>query len=141
MSTTDLAATEILPDAVCWQLLRESVVGRLAVIVDHRPDIFPVNHVVDHGTIVFRSGTGTKVFASLHQVVAFECDGYDPAEGSAWSVVVHGVAADIHETNEALRAMTLPLFPWQAGPKPRFIRIEPSEISGRRILVSGGVTA
>lgn len=141
MPTTDLVDTENLPDAVCWQLLRESVVGRLAVIVDHQPDIFPVNHVVDHGTIVFRSGTGTKVFASLHQVVAFECDGYDPVEGSAWSVVIHGVASDIHETNEALRAMTLPLFPWQAGPKPRFIRIEASEITGRRIHVAGGVTA
>ena len=78
-----------------------------------------------------RSGAGTKVFASLHQVVAFEVDGYDPSEASAWSVVVHGVASDIHETNEALRAMTLPLFPWQAGPKPRFIRIEPTEKIGR----------
>lgn len=141
MPTTDLAATEILPDAVCWQLLRESVVGRLAVMVDHHPDIFPVNHVVDHGTVVFRSGAGTKAFASRHEVVAFEVDGYDPIEGSAWSVVVRGVASDIHETNEALRAMTLPLFPWQSGPKPRFIRIEPSEISGRRIRVAGGVTA
>ena len=141
MTTPDVGTTEIIPEAQCWQLLRESVVGRLGVIVDHQPDIFPVNHVVDHGTIVFRSGAGTKVFASLHQVVAFEVDGYDPTEASAWSVVVHGVAADIHETNEALRAMTLPLFPWQAGPKPRFIRIEPTEISGRRIHVAGGTTA
>ncbi|RZK94040.1 MAG: hypothetical protein EOP30_09080 [Rhodococcus sp. (in: high G+C Gram-positive bacteria)] len=28
---------------------------------DH-PDIFPLNYAVDHGTIVFRSGRGTKSF-------------------------------------------------------------------------------
>lgn len=138
MTTTDHAATEALTDAECWQLLRESAVGRLAVIVDRHPDIFPVNHVVDHGTIVFRSGTGTKVFASLHQPVAFESDGYDVEGSSAWSVVVHGIAGEIVETNESIRAMGLPLFPWQAGPKSRFVRIEPTSITGRRIHVSGG---
>ena len=32
-------------------------------------------------------------------------------------------------------AVELPLFPWQAAPKPRFVRIEPVDISGRRFSV------
>ena len=30
-----------------WQLLRDAPFGRLAVVLDGRPDIFPVNNVVD----------------------------------------------------------------------------------------------
>jgi hypothetical protein len=32
-------------------------------------------------------------------------------------------------------AVDLPLFPWHAGPKHRFVRIEPDEISGRSFHV------
>ena len=34
-------------------------------------------------------------------------------------------------------ALDLPLFPWHAGPKHRFVRIEPIEITGRRFHVVG----
>ena len=36
-----------------------------------------------------------------------------------WSVVVKGTAREISELDESLGVMILPLFPWQAGPKPR----------------------
>ena len=34
-----------------------------------------------------------------------------------------------------LDALDLPLFPWHASPKHRFVRIEPVEITGRRFDV------
>jgi hypothetical protein len=37
-------------------LLRSAEVGRLAVSVADHPDIFPINYLVDHGTIVFWTG-------------------------------------------------------------------------------------
>lgn len=40
------------------------VVVRLGVVVDDRPDSLPINHLVDHGTVVFRTGTGTKLLAA-----------------------------------------------------------------------------
>ena len=40
---------EILPPHECWALLRSAEVGRLAVSIMNRPDIFPVNHIVYHG--------------------------------------------------------------------------------------------
>jgi hypothetical protein len=45
----------------CWAMLRTVSVGRLAVLADGRPDIFPINYTVDGGTLVFRTGEGTKL--------------------------------------------------------------------------------
>ena len=32
-------------------------------------------------------------------------------------------------------ALDLPLFPWHASPKHRFVRIEPDDVTGRRFHV------
>ena len=46
----------------------------------NQPDIFPINYVVDHGAVVFRTAEGTKLAAAvLGQGVAFEIDGYEAA--------------------------------------------------------------
>ena len=141
MTTPETSAVEIVSTNECWELLRDSVVGRLAVTVDGSPDIFPVNPVVDHGSIVFRTTAGTKLAATKGRDVAFEVDGYDVDTASAWSVVVKGRAQEIWEVDEILRALRLPLYPWQPGRKPRFVRLEPSSVTGRRFVVEGGFTA
>jgi nitroimidazol reductase NimA-like FMN-containing flavoprotein (pyridoxamine 5'-phosphate oxidase superfamily) len=120
----------------CWSLVRGADVGRLAVLVDEHPDIFPVNHVVDHGTVVFRTGAGTKLAAAHGRSVAFEVDGFDPRTGTAWSVVIKGRAARVREPYGALEALALPLVPWHGGPKPWFLRIEPDTVTGRRFTVT-----
>ena len=120
----------------CWELLRSADVGRLAVSILERPDIFPVNHVVDHGRIVFRTAAGTKLAAAvLGRAVAFEVDGYDPDAGEAWSVVVKGRARELEAMQDVFDACDLPLFPWSYGAKPRFVRIEPDSVTGRRFHV------
>ena len=119
-----------------WSLLREAV-GRLAVVVDDAPDVFPLNHVVDHGTLVFRTTEGTKLSAAGGRQVAFEIDGYDSGSGEAWSVVVKGRACEVTELHDALEVLGLPLFPWHAAPKPRFVRIEPTNVTGRRFHAAG----
>lgn len=127
---------EILAADECWTLLRRSEVGRLGVAIMNQPDIFPVNYVVDHGAVVFRTAEGTKLAASvLGRAVAFEIDGYDAARGEAWSVVVKGRAVEIKTMQEVFDACDLPLFPWLASPKPRFVRIEPESVTGRRFRV------
>lgn len=121
-----------------WDLLRQGVVGRLAVIHDDVPDIFPVNYAVDHGTVVLRTGGGTKYDAAHNRVVAFEVDGYDLDSGEAWSVVLHGRATEAYAVDDAIEIMNLPLFPWAARSKPHLLRITPDSITGRRFAVSGG---
>ncbi len=125
----------VLENNECWDLLREAEVGRLAVSIQQQPDIFPINYVVDHGSIVFRTAEGTKLAAAvLGRSVAFEIDGYEPVSGEAWSVVIKGRATEIERVHDVLEAIDLPLFPWHASPKPRFVRIEVVELSGRRFF-------
>jgi nitroimidazol reductase NimA-like FMN-containing flavoprotein (pyridoxamine 5'-phosphate oxidase superfamily) len=134
--TTDGLGSTVLEINECLQLMRSQVVGRLAISIGNHPDIFPINFVVDHGSVVFRTAEGTKLAASLlGQSVAFEVDGLDAEAGEAWSVVVKGRAVEIEWMHEYLDALDLPLFPWHAAPKQRFVRIEPSEITGRRFQV------
>jgi len=134
----DPSGSEVLETNACWQLLRSSEVGRLAVSITDHPDIFPINYVVDGGTVVFRTAEGTKLAASvLGRAVAFEIDGYDPDLGEAWSVVIKGRATEIERMQDVFAALDLPLFPWHASPKHRFVRVEPFDISGRRFHVTG----
>jgi nitroimidazol reductase NimA-like FMN-containing flavoprotein (pyridoxamine 5'-phosphate oxidase superfamily) len=85
---------------------------------------------------VFRTAEGTKLAAAVTcPRVAFEVDGYEPEAGEAWSVVVKGRAEEIRNMDEVLDAMAFPLFPWHAGPKHRFVRIVPDDISGRRFHI------
>lgn len=134
---TEESTVVALSESECWELLRTTSVGRLAVWVDDHPDIFPVNYVVDHGTVVFRSAAGTKLSAALAGTpVALEADGYDDGTAEAWSVVIRGQAEEIHGGPDLLETVDLPLFPWQAGDKGRFIRIVPTTTSGRRFPVA-----
>lgn len=120
----------------CWARLRGQSVGRLAVVVDGTPEIFPVNHVVDHGSIVFRTADGTKFRAAVGgRRVAFEVDGFDRDSGQAWSVLAKGAALEIRDLYAALEVMELAVHPWHAGPKPRYVRIEPDEVTGRAFQV------
>ena len=126
-------ATEILSESECWELLGEADVGRLAVDIAGQPDIFPITFIADHGGIVFRSAAGTKLAgAVLNRFVAFEIDGYQPGDRTAWSVVVKGQARAVERMQEVFDAEDLPLFPWLAWDKPNFVRIDPMVVTGRR---------
>ena len=117
----------------CWALLAHHSVARLAVDVGGRPDIFPINYVVDGDTLVFRSGAGTKLAAAvLGRHVALEIDGLDARDDSVWSVVVKGTAQEIEHMAERFAMDDLPLYPWIASHKPNFVRITPTLTTGRR---------
>lgn len=124
---------EILDADECWKLLAEAKVGRLAVLADGHPDVFPVNFMVDGRTLVFRTGAGTKQQAILADgVVALEADALSAEFGLAWSVVVKGKAEDSRSTGEELNQVRRGLFPWQGVGQEHLIRITPSSVTGRR---------
>ena len=131
----DSGGVTVLPEHSCWALLRFAEVARLAVAVNAQPDIFPINYVVDHGTIVFRTARGSKLSAASSHLVAFEVDGYDAETNQAWSVVIKGRAEEIKQLHQRIESAELPLFPWHADPKVHFVRIVPENISGRRFPV------
>jgi uncharacterized protein len=121
----------------CWELLASSVVGRLALIVDGHPEIFPVNFVLERRSIVFRTAGGTKLWESRkEEPAAFEIDGYEPATEEAWSVVARGATALIENPDEQAAADALGLEPWQPGTKSHYVRLTPEALTGRRFKVT-----
>ena len=127
---------EILTMDECWSLLEQTTVGRLAVIVDGHPDVFPVNYKADNGTLVFRTGSGTKQQAiGADAAVALEADMVSAQFGLAWSVVVKGKATEATPAGPALDDIRRALFPWQGVGKEHFIRIVPESVTGRRFSV------
>lgn len=138
----DAAGFERLDEADCWSLLSEASVGRVGVVVDGAAEIYPVNFVVDRSTghdptIVFRTDPGTKLAALAGTPrVSFEVDHLDLVEHTGWSVVVKGRARQIRElpdADERDRVRQLPVETWDVAPKRHWVRIEPTEVTGRRI--------
>jgi nitroimidazol reductase NimA-like FMN-containing flavoprotein (pyridoxamine 5'-phosphate oxidase superfamily) len=118
----------------CWQLLAEAEVGRIAVLVEGQPVIFPVNFGVDARTIVFRTDPGNKLRGlSDHASVSFEVDQVDLDTHRGWSVLVKGRAGEITDAEQTRALDQLPLEFWTIGPKSHWVRIAPSEVTGRRI--------
>ena len=133
--------TEVLDARQCWTLLGETSVGRLAVTVDGRPDVFPVNYKVDQQTLIFQTGGGTKFRAiqgGAH--VAFEADAVSAEFGLAWSVVVKGRAEVADPANTTLGTPGRALFPWQGFNKEHFIRIVPELVTDRRFAIGAPLT-
>lgn len=118
----------------CWQLLAEVPVGRLGVIYDSAPEIYPVNHKVDERTVVFRTDPGSKLHGlGRTPAVCFQVDGIDPASETGWSVLVKGRASEVTDPGELRHLETLDLRYWSLGEKAHWVRITPTEVTGRRI--------
>jgi nitroimidazol reductase NimA-like FMN-containing flavoprotein (pyridoxamine 5'-phosphate oxidase superfamily) len=132
MQSSTHPRTEHLTSQECMALLTAAHIGRLAVVAAGRPEIYPVNHTVFDGEILFRTGSGTKLDAARDQLVSFEVDGLDEATRTAWSVVVSGVATEIAQLHQVVDLLRLPVFPWEPGAKPHLLRIHPETVTGRR---------
>ena len=123
----------ILPESECWNLLASVALGRLVTSVGGEPEIFPVNFVVQHRTVLFRTAEGTKlVSAAINNRVLFEADDHHVAEG--WSVIVKGTASTLRSDEEIDEAEQAQLLPWTATVKQHYVRIRPLSVTGRRFV-------
>lgn len=119
----------------CLDLITDGGVGRVAFCAPSGPQIYPVNFVLDHGGIVFRTAAYSSLGTFVHdQPVAFEVDELDHEQASGWSVVATGVARSVSDPDAIaeLAARGKPA-PWAAGARNLYLRIEPHTISGRRV--------
>ena len=127
-----------LTKSECFRLLSREHLGRVAVVDDQGPVVFPVNFVLDRHMVVFRTDEGTKLDAAARGGrVAFEVDGADEAAHTGWSVLIRGEAAEVTDPAELARLSKLPLSPWAPGAKSRYVRILPAKLTGRRISAPG----
>jgi uncharacterized protein len=140
-NVVDEQPLEELSESECWTLLRAVDIGRLATPTARGGvEIFPVNHVVDQGSIVFRTALGTKLTAAIdaHEV-AFEADNaaatVDEQDDDPWSVVVHGRADLLSLDTQLFDSFELTVRPWHVSNKPYFVRLVPTVVSGRRFRI------
>ena len=131
---TGPSGVEVLDEHECLALLATGQVGRVGVVVDGQPLIFPVNYVFDAGTIIVRTGLGTLLGGASFAHVAFEIDSFDLERRSGWSVMVQGVGHDITDSLDLTseRLQSLDVSPLAPGAKPRLLRIDTTTVSGRR---------
>jgi uncharacterized protein len=134
---TDHGGLEVLTFHEALSLLASVPIGRVAFVDNGEPVVLPVNHAMDGKAIVFRTSYGSKLDAAWWQMpVAFEVDSYDEASRTGWSVLVKGYADLVVDDDEIDRLDTLDLRPWayDVDRSTHWVRIHPSEVSGRRIV-------
>lgn len=123
----------ILSESECWELMSSASLGRLVTSVDGQPEIFPVNFVVQHRTVLFRTAEGTKLSSSvINNNVLFEADDHNAVGG--WSVIIRGLARTLRTDADVDEAERAQLLPWTATVKPHYVRIRPLRVTGRRFL-------
>lgn len=120
----------------CVEHLRRNVIGRLGVVVDGKPEVFPVGYLFHEGHVCFATTDGTKLHAALTWPwVGFEIDGLAADASEAWSVMVSGRAEEITDPDAIGRiAGLVPVaFRDPDAQGIRWVRIVPSAITGRLI--------
>ena len=114
----------------CFDLVREQVIGRLAVGSVHGPPfVAPVTYVLDGTSIVFRSNPGAK-FDAVDEHVTFQVDWFDHQHRTGWSVLLQGRIELADDADVAL----LDLDPW-IGARAFGIRLVPDVVTGRRLVL------
>ncbi|GAB3017623.1 pyridoxamine 5'-phosphate oxidase [Mycobacterium bourgelatii] len=131
MMSADDDGVTILSERECWDLLKSVPLGRLITSVNDRPDVFPVNFVVQRKSVLFRTAQGAKlVSAAMNKNVVFEADDHNASE--AWSVIIRGRARSLRSDEEIEDAESAHLQSWTDSEKPHYVRILPDLVTGRR---------
>jgi nitroimidazol reductase NimA-like FMN-containing flavoprotein (pyridoxamine 5'-phosphate oxidase superfamily) len=132
---TGTAAIEELTYEACLDLLRTTKVGRIAVIVDGAPLVFPVNYRLVETTgvmwVAFRTKPG-NVIDQTSKNVAFEIDEVDEPHRQGWSVLVRGTMHHVDPDVASFRERFDPE-PWLLAERDAWLVVQPFSISGRRL--------
>ena len=126
---------EHLSDDQSRELLAAAVLGRIAVMVEGHPEIFPVNHVYDPTLgVAFPTNDRTKLHAALEWPwISFEFDGIEESGEAGWSVLVVGHAHEVADLSVREDLARRRHVRWGASSDHRWLHIEATKITGRRI--------
>jgi hypothetical protein len=123
-----------LPTEECWQLLTSRPVGRLAWSGPHGPTVIPVNFAVDGQNVLIRTRAYSEAARECDDtMVAFQVDSFDEQSHEGWSVLVRGRAHFEYPSPVSSEDPDV----WVDGPRSLRMRVEATEVTGRRIVSSG----
>jgi hypothetical protein len=99
--------------------------------------MLPVNFAVTGKTIIFRTAPDTLLARHADAQLSFEADHLDEALCEGWSVLVHGHGHQVKDERAVKRLEDgIHLEPWAPGARDVYVRIVPTQITGRRIQPS-----
>ncbi len=126
---------DVLDESTCWRLMSRSGFGRLGFMNGEELMVLPLNAAVSENRVVFRT-TADSMFARAGDgtKVVFEVDQTDRVAESGWSVLLRGRLWDVTGRPETATWEELSVHPWAQGPRDRWMAIEPTAVSGRRVL-------
>ncbi|CAN5534135.1 hypothetical protein BH11ACT8_BH11ACT8_01340 [soil metagenome] len=128
-----MAVVTQLSYSECEALLRAGIFGRLALSTPDGPDIFPLNYRVVDGAVMICTGADTVVARHAGGApVAFETDLVDHERWRGWSVVAHGTAEVVVDTERDGSHLNRPR-PWADGDRNVWIRLAWTSLSGRKL--------
>ena len=131
----ELRELEEIDEEECFALLESQDLGRLAIVRDGRPEIFPVNYALIGSDHRNPKSPRSKTGPCLSDWVAFEVEDIDRDTREGWVVEVRGFAQDISDGADpwSEQARNSGPRPWVTGSHEHFIAISHSLISGRRL--------
>ena len=127
---------EELSEQECIGFLQANAVGRIGVVRDGKPFVFPINYrfidFSERRLLVIRTRPG-NVIDTAEIDVAFEVDGIDPSHQRGWSVLAQGVLRHV-AGDPTLLAAHFDSDTWIPDGRTEWLVFEPSVITGRRLL-------
>ncbi len=131
---------EALSQAECTAKLIAGCIGRVGLVAHGSPHVLPVNYAADAtGEILYRTA-GDSLLASVSgQSVVFEVDGFDEKAQTGWSVCVHGEGREVIVPQGPTVAglVERAVVTWAPGPRDRWFTIIPTEVTGRKLPMTG----
>ncbi|GAA3162696.1 hypothetical protein GCM10010466_62040 [Planomonospora alba] len=131
---------EKLDRTECLHLIFPGGVGRIAFNDAGGPMILPVNYVLHDNAVIFRTSVGGPLDENLRTgiegvefKIAFEVDRIDDPNREGWSVLIRGGAHLVSSPDEQAAVEAAGVHPWAGGERNLYVKIIPTEVSGRRI--------
>jgi transcriptional regulator with XRE-family HTH domain len=120
----------------CTAHLDPGGIGRFLFAADRGPVAVPVNYAMLGEDVVFRTDDRTAAAGAIgQQRVSFDVDHFDEALREGWSVLVSGTASILTRPEDVAAAKRLSIEPWAGGNREAYVRLVPTEVTGRRIRV------
>jgi nitroimidazol reductase NimA-like FMN-containing flavoprotein (pyridoxamine 5'-phosphate oxidase superfamily) len=125
---------KVLSPTECFDLLEPGGIGRVGIAAEEGVIILPVNYAVNGQAIIYRTAPDTLLAPYVNTQVSFEVDQCDETLHEGWSVLVQGHAHEVTDEHQVKQLEdTTRLKPWAPGARDVYVRLAPTEISGRRI--------
>ncbi|WP_134764841.1 pyridoxamine 5'-phosphate oxidase family protein [Nocardioides sp. 1609] len=122
-----------LTEEECWELVATRDVGRLAWQGSAGLTVVPVNYRAGGGEVLLRTAAYSAAARECDDSpVAFQVDAVEPTTRSGWSVLLRGRAHLDHVGPDD------DVDTWPAGSRPLVVRIEATEVTGRRLPPAAG---